>query len=92
MGNTINAVKKISSRLFIIIFAAIVILIGAPRVHADIWPDVGKATAGIIVENQGGTVKLISKKDADVYIGGYLEAAAIAIIAIVLFGRRKGMD
>ncbi len=39
--------------------------------------NVGLATAGIIVEDQGGTVKLISKKDADIYIGGYLEAAAI---------------
>ena len=47
------------------------------EIDPGIKANIGVATAGLIIEDMSGTVKLISKKGADAYIGGYLMAPAI---------------
>jgi len=47
------------------------------KIDPDIKANIGVETAGMIIEDMDGTVKLISKKDASAYFGGYLTAPAI---------------
>ena len=47
------------------------------EIDPGIKANIGVATAGLIVEDMSGTVKLISKKGASAYFGGYLMAPAI---------------
>lgn len=46
-------------------------------IDPGIYAYVGSSTAAITVEDQGGTVRLISEKNAQIYFGGYYYAPAI---------------
>lgn len=47
------------------------------NIDPNAYAYVGSSTAAITIEDMGGTVRIISEKDADIYLGGYYYCPAI---------------